>query len=708
MAESPISLITQLVYVVVWMALFVPAGLFFFGLLSQIKGMPRDVAWAIGKILGFFGFAWIVAAPASAGLYYLNDDWIRSAFVLFSGIGLFLSVRKKSGQAVALGENLRAIIVPEILFVTVYLLFTFIWSLHCVLGSGEKVMNFTFLNFFIHNDTLPPQDPWAAGMRMQYYYFGSFAHALWHRISGIPSAVGYGLAVSTDAAGLALSLYAILRLAGLHQFRAWLFSLVCLFAGNVQTMWSYLFDSAKLDSNLFWKSSRVFQHGHFSEFPLWSFLFADLHAHNIGLFLGLTATFFLLAIMRSSDKSSSWMMAPLLGFTVGMTPISNTWDVFMVMTISIAVVLTEPRRVLAIFPQLALSALVALGVCAPFFPSIFGSKPVQIGILKGEWVTLGQVFLFLGFPLALIFLGSLARIKKDLAGWRTVGALFVSCALVALAYVFHHRIGNPYSVEQIAVQVLSALLVALVIMVTSVPVLARQLLLASAILIYGIEFVVVFDRTITLFKIYFQLSALMWLVGLIWISNCSGVKGTLIRFLQVSVVTLSLASGFLLIRSTVPNFAVRARNLNLDGAAAILVSEKDMGRLLKWMSGNIGGFPRILDAWGAGGLGRITMNLGFPNFAHWEAHTVKRGVPHSELIRRRDLINEFYTSEDSKRAYEILKDNAIDYFVVSETERRTYPEHSLSPSFSKFENSGEFFTLIHKEGGAALYAPNER
>ena len=74
MAESPISLITQLVYVIVWMALFVPAGLFFYGLLSQIKGMPRDVAWAIGKILGFFGFAWIVAAPASAGLYKLNDD----------------------------------------------------------------------------------------------------------------------------------------------------------------------------------------------------------------------------------------------------------------------------------------------------------------------------------------------------------------------------------------------------------------------------------------------------------------------------------------------------------------------------------------------------------------------------------------------------------------------------------------------------------
>jgi uncharacterized membrane protein len=124
------------------------------------------------------------------------------------------------------------------------------------------------------------------------------------------------------------------------------------------------------------------------------------------------------------------------------------------------------------------------------------------------------------------------------------------------------------------------------------------------------------------------------------------------------------------------------------------------------MSTNVQGFPRILDGWGAGGLGRVTLNLGFPNFAHWEAHTIKRGVPHSEMIRRRDLINEFYTTQDPKRAFEILRENKIDYFVVSDTERQTYPESSGSVPFTKFETNTEFFTLLHKEGGAALYAPN--
>jgi len=708
MAESPVSFALQLTYVFFWVALFVPSSLLFFGLLSRVQEIPKDVSWALAKVIGFFGFAWIIAAPASAGLYELHDGWIRITFVALALAGGFLMWHSPLFRGASIGENIRAILIPELLFLFIFLAFTFIWSLHCVLGGGEKVMNFTFLNFFIHNDQLPPQDPWAAGMRMQYYYFGSFAHALWHRVSGIPSAVGYGLAVSTDAAGLAMVCYAILRLAGLQKLRASVFAAICLFAGNVQTIWSVVVEGNRIHSDLFWKSSRVFDQGHFSEFPLWSFVFADLHAHNIGLFLGLACTFFLLALFRSSDRGSSWGIATFLGFTAGMAPISNTWDVFMVMTIFVAVVLSEPRRVLTLIPQLGWAGVVALGTCAPFFPSIIGSKPIQVGILKGEWVTIGQVFLFLGFQLALVLLGAVPRLREGASVRRSVSAACIFCATLALAYGIHYWIGNPFSAAQLAAQGVAGLLLVVVVINPSVPLLARQLLLASALLMFTIEFVVVFDRTITLFKIYFQLSALLWLAGLIWIARQDTMVAKVTRFAQASTICLALTSGVLLLKTTLPDFMRRLREPNLDGMIAILNSERDMGRLLQWISPNIPGFPRILDAWGAGGLGRVTMNLGFPNFAHWEAHTVKRGVPHEELIRRRDLINEFYTTSDAKRAFEILRDNGIDYFVVSNTERQTYPESSGSTAFQKFDSYSDFFTLLHREGGAALYAPNVR
>ncbi|MEN9845465.1 MAG: hypothetical protein RIS36_612 [Pseudomonadota bacterium] len=708
MAESPVPFVLQILYVLFWIALFLPATLFFYGLLSQIREIPKDVSWAVAKVLGFFGFAWIIAAPASAGLYELDDGWIRIAFVAFSLIGVLLVATACHFKVTELRANLRSVIIPELLFLLIYLGFTFIWSLHCILGGGEKVMNYTFLNFFIHNDQLPPQDPWAAGMRMQYYYFGSFAHALWHRVSGIPSAVGYGLAVSTDAAGLALACYAILRLIGLRTTQAFVFATICLFAGNVQTLWSAVVEGKGIHNDLFWKSSRVFDPGNFSEFPLWSFLFADLHAHNIGLFLGITCAFFLLALFRSTDRAYSWGIATFLGFTAGITPISNTWDVFMIMTIFMAIALSEPRRVLSLFPQLAWAGVVALATCAPFLPSIIGSKPIAVGTLKSDWVTITQVFLFLGFPIALILLGSLTRLKGQASLKRSMAAGLIICASIGAAYIIHYRIANPFLGTQIAAQGLAGLLVAVVVMSPSVSIVARQLLLTSAILLFTIEFVVVFDRTITLFKIYFQLSTLLWLAGIAWIANQGTLLGKITRSLQIGTVCLSLASGALLIKATLPDLLVRLRQPNLDGMVAILNSERDMGRLLQWMTSNVQGFPRILDSWGAGGLERVTMNLGYPNFAHWEAHTVKRGVPHEVLLKRRDLINEFYSTTDSKRAFDILKENGIDYFVVSDMERRTYPESSQTAAFDKFATSPEFFTLLHQEGGAALYAPNAR
>ena len=705
MESSPISPVMQITYVVLWSGLFLPAALLFHAMLLRAKEIPDDVSWALAKVFGLFGFAWIIAAPASAGLCELHTEWIRAVFVGAALLGAFLLGKQFRFQRRSLRAHGRAILVPEILFLSVFIVFTFIWSLHCSLGGGEKAMNFTFLNFFIRNNQLPPQDPWAAGVQMQYYYFGSFAHALWHRLGGIPSAVGYGLAVATNAATLASACYAMLRLGGLRESRAFQGALVCVLAGNAQTLWLVLAERIPINSDLFWKGSRVFAHGHFSEFPLWTYLFADLHAHNIGLALGITCAFFLLALMRSESRSSSWILAAFLGFSAGLTPVSNTWDVFMIIAIFVAVILTEPRRALALWPQLALAGAAALCTCAPFFASIVGPKPLAVGILRSEWVSVNQVLLFFGFPIMIVLCGALARLEDGISTRRRYWAASIFFLMMGLAYFAHRQIGNPFSVLELAAQVIPALLVAIVVTNWSVTPVARQILLASALLIFAIEFVVIFDRTITLFKTFFQLSVLLWLAALMWLANQGSRFTRLMRVAQVGIVCVSLASGAVLIKSILPDFTKRLRAANLDSIAPLLSSERDMGKLLQWMSANIQGFPRILDAWGAGGLGRVTMNLGFPDFAHWEAHTVKRGVPHQEILRRKELINEFYRTDDAMRAHEILVVNGINFFVVSETERRTYPEVSASTPFQKFEVNPQLFALIHREGGAALYAP---
>jgi uncharacterized membrane protein len=377
----------------------------------------------------------------------------------------------------------------------------------------------------------------------------------------------------------------------------------------------------------------------------------------------------------------------------------------MIIALFLGVALIEPRRVLALLPQLGFAGVVALCTCAPFFNSVVGPKPLTTGILRSEWVSISQVLLFFGFQLFILLCGALPNLKEDYAAKRAKWAVILVCLIMGAAYLAHRQIGNPFSGYVLAAQAVPALLIAFVVTNLRVPIVARQILLAGALLMFVIEFVVVFDRTITLFKTYFQLSVLLWLAALLWFATQKTVCGRVTRLAQMSIVCVSIMSGSILVKSILPDFTRRLQAANLDGVAPLLLSERDMGKLLQWMSANIQGFPRILDAWGAGGLGRVTMNLGFPDFAHWEAHTIKRGVPHQEILRRRDLINEFYNTTDAKRAHEILLANEINFFVVSDTERRTYPDSSSSIPFQKFDMNPQFFNLIHREGGAALYAP---
>ena len=131
-----------------------------------------------------------------------------------------------------------------------------------------------------------------------------------------------------------------------------------------------------------------------------------------------------------------------------------------------------------------------------------------------------------------------------------------------------------------------------------------------------------------------------------------------------------------------------------------------MSRLLAWIQENIPGQHRVLDAWGAGEMERVTVNVGWPDFAHWEAHTLLRGIPHSELIKRRDLIREFYVTPDPNRAFSILKENGIEYFMVTAIERRIYANEN--PNLDKFSMNSDYFRLVHQEEGEAIYAPAVR
>jgi hypothetical protein len=178
--------------------------------------------------------------------------------------------------------------------------------------------------------------------------------------------------------------------------------------------------------------------------------------------------------MRSESRGDSWILAALLGFSAGIIPVSNTWDIFMIIALFLGVALIEPRRVLALLPQLGFAGVVAIGTCAPFFNSVVGPKPLTTGILRSEWVSIGQVLLFFGFQLLILLCGALPSLKEDYAAKRAKWAVILVCLMMGAAYLAHRQIGNPISGYVLAAQAVPALLIAFVVTNLRVPIVARS------------------------------------------------------------------------------------------------------------------------------------------------------------------------------------------------------------------------------------------
>ena len=240
----------------------------------------------------------------------------------------------------------------EALFLIAFLAFVLVRAAnpdlwHPYLG-GEKPMDFAYLNAVLRSTTMPPLDPWFAGGALNYYYYGQFMVATVIRVTGIPSAVAYNLAVPLFfalTAGAAFSLgYNITEGA-----RRWLRSAIrpprwsAIAAGGAAVAMTVVLGNLHGGGQLlrgavsnfdFWAPTRMMPPDppgfEITEFPFFTFLFADLHAHLMAMPLALLAVGLCLnTVLLSRRGVAPWRFAlsfALLALTAGAMAITNTWD----------------------------------------------------------------------------------------------------------------------------------------------------------------------------------------------------------------------------------------------------------------------------------------------------------------------------------------------------------------------------------------------
>ncbi len=328
-----------------------------------------DRGYLLAKALGLLLVGLATWLLASLHWMAFSRASISVALLALAVPSALLAARQRRELADFLRRRWPALLAGEAVFLAAFFAFLLVRMANPDLWhpyrGGEKPMEMAYLNAVLRSTYMPPYDPWFAGGYINYYYWGQFLVALLIKATGIDPAVAFNLAVPLFFALTAAGAYAVVyNLAESTRRRAPLAAgarpeggagavfagvvaalFVCV-AGNLDGMvqvgegvWRAMFQHQPFGAFDFWRSSRMMPPdppGHeITEFPFFTFLFADLHAHLLGLPFTLLALGLSLAVaLRPAAPAASgrWEQArevaalALLGVAVGALRPINTWD----------------------------------------------------------------------------------------------------------------------------------------------------------------------------------------------------------------------------------------------------------------------------------------------------------------------------------------------------------------------------------------------
>ena len=351
------------VSVAIWIVVLQVMALIVFPLAFVVFRPLKDRGWLFSKGLGLLLLGLIVWLLSSLELMpFTRTTVILGAGALFLG-NVALLIMKFEEIREFFKRNWNVVLIAELLFLAAFAAFLIVRMANPDLWhpyrGGEKPMDMAYLNAVLKSSHMPPYDPWFGGGYINYYYWGQFLVGMLIHATGIVPEVSVNLAVPLFFAMTAVFSYSVgYNLAsaanarsalagGVSPVVAGLFGAIFVVVlGNLdgaiqlwEGAWRVLVEGVPMGEFDFWRSSRMMPPdppGHeITEFPFFTFLFADPHAHLWALpftvlCIGLSAAVLLDRVSRSGS-SSPWgfeqvTRIAILGVAVGALRLLNTWD----------------------------------------------------------------------------------------------------------------------------------------------------------------------------------------------------------------------------------------------------------------------------------------------------------------------------------------------------------------------------------------------
>jgi YYY domain-containing protein len=486
---------------------------------------------------------------------------------------------------------------------------------------------------------------------------------------------------------------------------------------------------------------------HITEFPFFTFLFADLHAHLMAipfalLVIGLGLT--LVVAPRQVWARWWWPAAAsaMLALALGTLWVINSWDypsylLLALALLGLAVLLRPgpPLRKLLLWATLG-SGVIALSFLA-FLPFHQAYETFDTGLEASKWRTpidrylaIHGLFLFITatfliyhtrrtlaqllgglaprhWPLALTWrrvalgLGVLLVVYLAVAGYWTAALLVAFLTLAALAA---RDVLGSNAPERLFTMVSLALL---------------GLALAIGI---GVELVRLkpdIGRMNTFFKLYleawvlYSLAAgyMLWYLGSRGFFRLRGLTWSALGGLGALALLIG-ASLIYTVLGTQDRLADRfqAGPPTLDGTGYMQQAvHQEEGRpvelkwdleAIRWLQDHAIGSPVVLEGhheqyhWSA----RIASYTGLPTVLGWPWHQIQQRMAYEPSVRdRAAAVREIYDTPSLKRAEELLRQYQVVYIVVGELERVYYSSEGLD-KFEEMVKQGLLKPVFQNEG----------
>ncbi len=725
--------------VLYWWLTLVALGVSCMPLANLLFSGFHDGGFIFAKAIGLALSGWLMWALSSLHIvkftrtscilvvvlvFALNIAGWWVARTAFHAKGWVEKVTVKSENTVA--KKVVLALTFELIFLAIFIVGCYVKCFKPEAYGTEKFMDYGFMTSMMRSDYMPPEDFWASGTNLNYYYMGQYMATFVTKLSGVTVNAGYNLALMMLMAFcfvLSYSIvYEVVRTTvklrnekkrelmkkgnnNVSEIGGVFTAFVChtagilagtavTFAGNVHyIVFAKIIPMVQnmlgmpVDSYWFPDATRYIGYNPetndktIHEFPSYSFVLGDLHAHVTNIMFVLTVLGILYAwllyrknrmdAVKSGEKIapySRWLEAfhpsiLAIGFFIGLFQITNYWDFPIYFVVSGAIILFsnavihkfEKETVILTAIHAAVVLVLSFAVSL-LFNLKFDSMAKGIALCE-DHTPLYQLAILWGLPITVLvcyLVSTICKKKKEEAYSRKKEAK-------PLLFQFIERLSIPE------------------LFILTIGLCAAGLVLMPEI-IYVVDIYGGHKRANTMFKFTYQafimFGLMMGYVITKFILLAKNGKQILCGLLTGCILLGTVGYLGKSVESWFGDIKDQSRFQGLDAAAFVEKENKSDAEAVQWIAENITGRPVMLEANGDSYTyaNRISVLTGLPTILGWHTHEWLWKDDYNWVEERVAVVKNIYTSTEKDTVTGLLEQFDVSYIYVGDEERNKYAE----------------------------------